>query len=187
MAADPGGPETGELVAVLNASDAASGDQAHQRAREIATALGDAGEPLPPNNWVSFFGGPGWEWVPERGQFYYHTFLVGQPELEEKLRTIFEERKDKTMFLIAMARLDRPQAPAEVVDRVAEVALKRGVPRAQVALAWLAQKPFITAPIVGASKPHHLDDAVAALTLKLTPEEISSLEEPYVPHAVVGF
>jgi len=65
--------------------------------------------------------------------------------------------------------------------------LKRGVPRAQVALAWLAQKPFVTAPIVGASKPHHLDDAVAALTLKLTPEEISSLEEPYVPHAVVGF
>ena len=78
-------------------------------------------------------------------------------------------------------------ADRKVVDRVAEVASKRGVPRAQVALAWLLQQPFVTAPIVGASKPHHLDDAVAALTLKLTPEEISSLEEPYVPHAVVGF
>lgn len=87
----------------------------------------------------------------------------------------------KTLYA-ATAEADR-----KVVDRVAEVALKRGVPRAQVALAWLAQKPFVTAPIVGASKPHHLDDAVAALTLKLTPEEISSLEEPYVPHAVVGF
>ena len=61
------------------------------------------------------------------------------------------------------------------------------MPRAQVALAWLAQKPYITAPIVGASKPHHLDDAVAALSLQLTPEEIAALEEPYVPHAVAGF
>ena len=80
-----------------------------------------------------------------------------------------------------------PDADRKIVERVAEVALKRGVPRAQVALAWLAQKPFVTAPIVGASKPHHLDDAVAALSLELTPEEISSLEEPYVPHPVVGF
>jgi aryl-alcohol dehydrogenase-like predicted oxidoreductase len=51
-----------------------------------------------------------------------------------------------------------------------------------VALAWLLQKPGVTAPIVGASKPHHLDDAVAALALKLDPEEIAALEEPYVPH-----
>ncbi len=78
-------------------------------------------------------------------------------------------------------------ADRKIVERVAEIAAKRGVPRAQVALAWVAQKPFVTAPIVGASKPHHLDDAVAALSLKLTPEEISSLEEPYVPHPVVGF
>jgi aryl-alcohol dehydrogenase-like predicted oxidoreductase len=75
----------------------------------------------------------------------------------------------------------------KIVERVGEVAAKRGVPRAQVALAWLAQKPFMTAPIVGASKPHHLDDAIAALSLNLTPEEIASLEEPYVPHPVVGF
>ena len=78
-------------------------------------------------------------------------------------------------------------ADRKIVERVGEIAAKRGMPRAQVALAWLAQKPFMTAPIVGASKPHHLDDAVAALSLCLTPEEISSLEEPYVPHPVVGF
>jgi aryl-alcohol dehydrogenase-like predicted oxidoreductase len=78
-------------------------------------------------------------------------------------------------------------ADRKVVERVAEVASQRGVPRAQVALAWLLHKTFITAPIVGASKPHHLDDAVAAVALKLTAEEISSLEEPYAPHPVVGF
>src|SRR5678809_170324 len=70
-------------------------------------------------------------------------------------------------------------ADRRIIARVAEVAAGRGVPRAQVALAWLLQKPFITSPIVGASKLHHLDDAVAALSLKLTPEEIASLEEPY--------
>ena len=80
-----------------------------------------------------------------------------------------------------------PDADRKIVERVSEIAAQRGVPRAQVALAWLAQKPCVTAPIVGASKPHHLDDAVAALSLNLTPEEISALEEPYVPHAVVGF
>ena len=68
-----------------------------------------------------------------------------------------------------------------------EVAEARGVPRAQVALAWLLPKPGITAPIIGAAKPQHLDDAVAALSLKLTAEEIAALEGPYVPHAVVGF
>lgn len=74
-----------------------------------------------------------------------------------------------------------------VVERVGEIAQKRGVPRAQVALAWILQKPVVTAPIVGASKPHHLDDAVAALSLKLTAEEIAALEGPYIPHPVVGF
>jgi aryl-alcohol dehydrogenase-like predicted oxidoreductase len=74
-----------------------------------------------------------------------------------------------------------------VVDRVGKIAEQRGVPHAQVALAWLLNKPSITAPIVGATKPHHLSDAVAALTLRLTAEEISSLEEPYKPHPVLGF
>jgi aryl-alcohol dehydrogenase (NADP+) len=73
-----------------------------------------------------------------------------------------------------------------VVEAVARIAQKRGVPRAQVALAWVAQNPVVTAPIVGTSKPHHLDDALAALSLSLTPEEIAELEEPYVPHEVSG-
>jgi aryl-alcohol dehydrogenase-like predicted oxidoreductase len=75
----------------------------------------------------------------------------------------------------------------KVVNRLGDIAEKRGVPRAQVALAWLLSKPAVTAPIVGATKPNHLEDAVAALSLKLTPEEVGSLEEPYTPHPVLGF
>jgi aryl-alcohol dehydrogenase-like predicted oxidoreductase len=74
-----------------------------------------------------------------------------------------------------------------VVDRLGEIAAKRGVPRAQVALAWMLSKPVVTAPIVGATKPHHLKDAVAAIDLKLTTEEIAALEEPYTAHPVLGF
>jgi aryl-alcohol dehydrogenase-like predicted oxidoreductase len=74
-----------------------------------------------------------------------------------------------------------------VVDRVAEVADKRGLPRAQIALAWMLSKPVVTAPIVGVTKPHHLEDAVAAVDLELTEDEVAHLEEPYVPHPVVGF
>jgi aryl-alcohol dehydrogenase-like predicted oxidoreductase len=73
-----------------------------------------------------------------------------------------------------------------VVEQVAAIASARGVPRAQIALAWLLQKPVVTAPIVGASKPQHLDDAVAALAIKLTETEIAQVEAPYAPHAVVG-
>jgi aryl-alcohol dehydrogenase-like predicted oxidoreductase len=78
-------------------------------------------------------------------------------------------------------------ADRTIVERVAEIAAARGVPRAQIALAWVLQKRAITAPIVGATKPHHLDDAVAALSIELSPEEIGKLEELYVPHAVTGF
>jgi len=78
-------------------------------------------------------------------------------------------------------------ADRAVVEAVAAIAAARGVPRAQVALAWVAQKSPVTVPIVGASKPGHLDDAVAALDLALTPDEMAALEKPYVPHAVVGF
>ncbi len=74
-----------------------------------------------------------------------------------------------------------------VVDAVAGVAAARGVPMAQIALAWMLHKPGVTAPIIGASKPHHIDDAVAALGIALTAEEIASLEALYVPHAVAGF
>jgi aryl-alcohol dehydrogenase-like predicted oxidoreductase len=79
------------------------------------------------------------------------------------------------------------QGDRAIVERVAQIAEKRGVSRAQVALAWMLSKPVITAPIIGASKPHHLDDAVAALSLKLTNEEIALLEEEYQPHATAGF
>jgi len=75
----------------------------------------------------------------------------------------------------------------KVVDRLSEISHKRGIAPAQVALAWLLAKPGVTAPIVGATKPHHLGDAVAALSVQLSPEEIKSLEEPYTPHPVLGF
>jgi 1-deoxyxylulose-5-phosphate synthase len=74
----------------------------------------------------------------------------------------------------------------DVVDRVAEIAHERGVPPAQVALAWLLHRPGVTAPIVGATKPGHLQDALAAEQLSLSPEEMSRLEERYVPHPVLG-
>ncbi len=79
------------------------------------------------------------------------------------------------------------EADRKVIDRLGEIAEKRGISHAQVALAWLLAKPAVTAPIVGATKPHHLDDAVAALSVKLTPEEIKALEEPYIPHPVLEF
>jgi len=79
------------------------------------------------------------------------------------------------------------EADRKVVDRLGQLSERRGASRAQVALAWLLGKPGVTAPIVGASKSHHLRDAVASLSLPLTPEEMASLEEPYVPHPVAGF
>ncbi len=75
----------------------------------------------------------------------------------------------------------------KVVKRVAQVAKQHGVPRAQVALAWVLQKSPVTAPIIGATKMSHLDDAVAAVSLTLTKDDIAFLEEPYVPHPVLGF
>jgi aryl-alcohol dehydrogenase (NADP+) len=78
-------------------------------------------------------------------------------------------------------------ADRAVVDRVGEIAAERGVPMAQVATAWMLSKPGITAPIIGATKPHHIDDAVAAVEVTLSDEEIARLEEPYVPHPVAGF
>jgi 1-deoxyxylulose-5-phosphate synthase len=79
-----------------------------------------------------------------------------------------------------------PEVDFAVVERVGDVAAARGVPAAQVALAWLLHKPGVTAPIVGATKLEHLEDAVAAEQLTLDPAEIARLEEPYVPHAVAG-
>jgi aryl-alcohol dehydrogenase-like predicted oxidoreductase len=97
----------------------------------------------------------------------------------ETARTQTDEYGNK--LYVATVDADR-----KVVGQVATIAAARGVPKAQVALAWIAQKPFVTAPIIGASKPQHLDDAVAALTLKLEAAEIAQLEAPYVPHTVAG-
>jgi 1-deoxyxylulose-5-phosphate synthase len=98
-------------------------------------------------------------------------------------RSIRTETDDAHRRLFAnTVDVDQP-----VIDRVAEVAAARGVARAQIALAWLLAKPVITAPIVGATKLHHLDDALASVNVKLSAEEITSLEEPYLPHVVVGF
>src|SRR5215467_238770 len=82
---------------------------------------------------------------------------------------------------------EREMLPLCAAEGIAEIAMARGVARAQIALAWLLAKPVITAPIVGATKLHHLDDAIAAVDVRLSAEEIAALEEPYVPHAVVGF
>jgi aryl-alcohol dehydrogenase-like predicted oxidoreductase len=79
------------------------------------------------------------------------------------------------------------ESDRKTVEALAQVAAARGVPRAQVALAWVAQTRGVTAPIVGATKVAHLDDAVAALDLTLEPAEIAALEAHYVPHAIAGF
>jgi 1-deoxyxylulose-5-phosphate synthase len=74
-----------------------------------------------------------------------------------------------------------------IADRVTEVAKARGLPNAQIALAWMLSKPVITAPIIGATKPGHIQDAVAALDIRLSEDEIRKLEESYQPHPVLGF
>jgi aryl-alcohol dehydrogenase-like predicted oxidoreductase len=78
------------------------------------------------------------------------------------------------------------EADHAVVDRLMRVAADRHLPPAQIALAWVFTRTPVTAPIVGATKPQHLDDAIAALSVGLTAEEIGRLEEPYVPHPVLG-
>jgi aryl-alcohol dehydrogenase-like predicted oxidoreductase len=78
------------------------------------------------------------------------------------------------------------EADDRVVDAVQDLAKERGVPPAQIALAWLLHKPGVTAPIIGASKPNHLEDAVAALVIRLSKAEIERLEAVYVPHPVLG-
>src|SRR5215472_14127569 len=74
-----------------------------------------------------------------------------------------------------------------VVDRITELAKKREIPNAQIALAWMLHKPGVSSPIIGATKPHHIEDAIKAVEVKLTDEEVKYLEEPYLPHPVLGF
>ena len=114
--------------------------------------------------------------------------LPWSPLARGRLARAADETSDRNRTDKLTAQLyDQTAADQLVIDAVAAVAAKRGVARAQVALAWLLQKAPITAPIVGASKPSHVTDAVAALTLGLTPEEIAALEAPYVPHRISAF
>lgn len=105
--------------------------------------------------------------------------LTRDPGAERTLRS--ETDQVQRSKYDATAETDR-----QVVERVAEIAARHEVPRARIALAWLLQKKPVTAPIIGATKTSHLDDAVGALSVHLTQEEVAYLEEPYVPHPVVG-
>jgi aryl-alcohol dehydrogenase (NADP+) len=107
-------------------------------------------------------------------------FLTGNRRRQDKGETT---RARSDAFAHSMYYRDDDFA---VVERVSEIAAKRGVPNAQVALAWLLAQPGVTAPIVGASKAAHLDDAVAALELRLDDDELKALAEPYRPHPVLG-
>jgi len=111
------------------------------------------------------------------------------PQARGKLSRDWDYTSIRTETDEAMTRLfaKTEEADKKVVDRVAEVARQRGISRAQVALGWVLSKPMITAPIVGATKLHHLDDAIAAVEVRLSSDEIAALEAPYVPHQVVGF
>ena len=82
---------------------------------------------------------------------------------------------------------EQPEAERAIIDAVGRIADVRGVPRAQVALAWVLTRQAVSAPIVGASRMQHLEDALGALTLRLTADEVQSLETPYRPRAVAGF
>jgi aryl-alcohol dehydrogenase-like predicted oxidoreductase len=106
--------------------------------------------------------------------------LAGNRSREGEKRTTRAETDQFADFLY------KPEVDFDVIDRLEEVAGEKGEPPAQVALAWLLHKPGVTAPIIGATKLGHLEDALAAEQLSLTDEEVARLEEPYVPHAIAG-
>ncbi|HKF50181.1 MAG TPA: aldo/keto reductase [Terracidiphilus sp.] len=106
---------------------------------------------------------------------------LARPWQSETTKRLETDRFGNTMY----SRTEEDDR--RVVERLKEVAANREVPMAAVALAWLLAKPAVTAPIVGATKAHHLADAAAALTVKLTADEMKALEEPYAPHPVLGF
>lgn len=97
-----------------------------------------------------------------------------------------ETERSRTDVVSKSLYANTTDADRAIVTAVAEIAKARGVPRAQVALAWVAQVPGVTAPIIGASKPGHLTDALAALDLTLTAEELAALQGPYQPRRVAG-
>jgi aryl-alcohol dehydrogenase-like predicted oxidoreductase len=111
---------------------------------------------------------------------------LARGRLTRPWQTESTKRFETDMFAKSMYS-QTEEADHKVVDRLGQISEQRGVSRAQLALAWILSKPVINSPIVGATRPHHLQDADAALSVRLTPEEITSLEEPYAPHPVLGF
>ena len=107
-------------------------------------------------------------------------FLAGNRRKEDYGETVRAKTDDYAKMLYYQ------ESDFKVVDRVAEIARKRGIPNARVALAWLLSRPGVTAPIIGASRMQHLDDAVAAMSVKLDAEEMKALDESYRPHPVLG-
>src|SRR3984885_14470458 len=107
-------------------------------------------------------------------------FLAGNRSRGEKGETLRAKTDDFAHSLYYR------ESDYVVVDRITEIAKKRGVNNAQVALAWMLSKPEVSSPIIGASKMSNLEDALKALEIKLDPEEIKALEEPYEPHPILG-
>jgi aryl-alcohol dehydrogenase-like predicted oxidoreductase len=110
---------------------------------------------------------------------------------EETSRPFFRQAIEAGINFFDTANVYSAGSSEEITGRalkeqVARVAEARGLPRAQIALAWVAGHPAVTAPVIGATKPQHLDDAVAALDIRLTAAEIDQLEKPYVPHRIAG-
>ena len=108
------------------------------------------------------------------------------PLARGKLTRDWDEETERSRSDVYGSTLYEANADRAVVEAVASIAAARELPRAQVALAWLLSKPGVTTPIVGVGKPHHLSDAIAALAVELSPEEIEELEAPYVPHAAMA-
>lgn len=117
------------------------------------------------------------------GVIPYSPLAAGRLTRDQALASTLRSETDRT----AKGKYDATaETDQQVISRVADLAEKYGVPRVQIALAWLLQKKPVTAPIIGATKITHLEDAVGALSVKLSEEEVTYLEEPYVPHRVVG-
>ncbi len=106
---------------------------------------------------------------------------LARPTDAEATKRLETDQFGKTMYA------STEKADRKVIDKTAEMARRKGIPQATLALAWMLSKPYVTSPIVGATKPNHLEDAVAALDVELSPEEIAELEQNYVPHPVLGF
>jgi aryl-alcohol dehydrogenase (NADP+) len=107
-------------------------------------------------------------------------FLAGNRSRDGRTKTVRAQTDDFAHQMYYQ------ESDFKIADCAMELAQQRGVKPAQIALAWMLQKPGVTAPIIGASKMNHLEEAVAALEIQLTPEELAFLEEPYQPHPVLG-